>query len=58
MRKMTTLYFHPIRSGKDKKNELLEFLPKEESIEKILKFAACYRTTPTNDNHFLDYHLN
>ena len=58
MRKLTTLFFHPARLKKKKKNELLELLPKDESIEKILKFAACYRCTQTEDNRFVDYHLN
>ncbi len=58
MRKNSTLNHitQPIDIDKMKTANLLS--PSDESISKILRFAASYRVEKTSENHFVEYFLN
>ncbi|MGC3977101.1 MAG: hypothetical protein QM751_02015 [Paludibacteraceae bacterium] len=58
MRKIVTPYQHHLRSEKQKKSNHVEFSPGDETIQKILQFAATYQVEKIPENHQIEYFLN
>lgn len=59
MRKISTLSFHTLHTDKKTQLQHIEQMsPSNETVNKILQFAASYRVEKITSNDFLDYNLN
>lgn len=58
MRKLSTPYLLSPQTKNQKKSTSFEFSPSDETVNKILQFAASYRVEKVPENHLLEYFLN